>query len=101
MEDLFTVLSAETSCSIRHETVALSSSDFWTKVGFFMLTVNAFLFVALRGVAWNYDITDGDSSDTLTDAFDDTCGFVAQNARELSLWIAAVQCVDVSVAECI
>lgn len=101
MENLFTVLGFETSCSVGHETVALSSSDFGAEVRFFMLAVDAFLFVALRGVAWDDNVTDSDSSDTLADAFDDTCGFMAQDAWELALWIAAVQCVDVSVAECV
>lgn len=64
-----------------------------------MLAVNALLFVTLRGVTWDDDITDFDSGDSFSDAFDDTGSLMAEDAWEFAFGIASVESVDISVAE--
>jgi len=77
----------------------LGVSNFGAKVGFFVLTENAFLLVALRSVAGDDDIANLDSGDSFTNTFDDSCGFVAENAWELTFRIASVQSVNVGMTQ--
>jgi len=57
------------------------------------------MLLALWCVTWNDDVTHNERGHTLSDTLDDGGGLVAKNGWELTLWVVAVQGVDVSVAE--
>ncbi len=56
---------------------------------------------ALRSVAGNDLITNFDTGHTRAHGFDNTSGFVSQNARELPLSIESRPGVNICVAKCI
>ena len=53
----------------------------------------------MRSVAGNDDIADFDSSDVFAHTLDDTSSLVAEDAGEAALGIAAVQSVDIGMAQ--
>ena len=77
----------------------MGSSDFGAEIGFLVLAVNALLFVTLRSVTWDDDVTDFDSGDSFSYAFDDACGLMTEDAWEFAFGIASIKSVDIGVAE--
>ncbi len=64
-----------------------------------MLAVNALLFIALRCVTWDDNITNFNSGDSFSNTFNNAGSFVSENAWELSFRIASVESVDIGVTE--
>lgn len=64
-----------------------------------MLTVNAILFIALRGVARDNNVPNGDPGDSFSDALNDSGSLMTKDAGEFSFGIMAIESVDISVAE--
>ncbi len=64
-----------------------------------MLAVNALLLFTLRGVTWDDNVTYFDSVDSFSDTFDDTGGFMTENAWKFAFGIASIESVDISVAK--
>lgn len=99
MEDgSLAVESSESACSIRHESATLCRPDLRAQVRFLVLAVDAGLFLALRCVAWNHDVTDLDASHAFADALHNSCCFVAEDAREAALRVMSIQTVHICMA---
>lgn len=66
-----------------------------------MLAINAFLFVALRGIAWYDNVSNGDSGDSFPYTFNNSCGLMTQYTGKLSFGIASIKSVNIGMAESI
>lgn len=99
MVDGLAVLVAEPGGFVGHESAALGGPDRRTEVGFGVLAVDARLFEALRSVARNDDISDLNASDSSADAFHDSSGLVSEDHGKDAFRVAAIQGIDVGVAE--
>ena len=64
-----------------------------------MLAVNALLFVTLRGVTWDDNITYFDSGDSFSDTLDDAGGFMAEDTWKFAFRITSIESVDIGVAK--
>ena len=80
MEDLSPVF-RQARCSVRHESLALRTSDLGTQVGLVALTVNTIISGAFGSVARNDNISDGDRGDVRTDGLNDGSSFMSGNTE--------------------
>jgi hypothetical protein len=97
VENLF-AFACETSGFVWHQTATLSGTDLLAQIGLSRST--EFALFALWSVQWNNVVSWGDTGDTFTNTFDNTCTFVTQNDWEDTFRVFARPCVDVSVAQC-
>lgn len=98
MEDGLAVF-GESGGAVRHHSLALSGSNLRAEVSFVTLTEDAIILEALRGIARDNSITNLNISDTLADAFNNTCGFVTQDAWEKAFGVVTIKSVNICVAE--
>ncbi len=80
MENSLAVLVPESSCTVGHQPFALSASDLGAQVGLVALTVQTFLAHAFGSIARDDDVSHLNASDSLSDALNDGCGFVSEDA---------------------
>lgn len=95
MKQLFSITS-ESRSSIRHESVSLRNSNLLTQISFRVLAILALF--ALWDIKRNDVISDGESGDAFSDAFNNSGAFVSEDDWEESFWIVSVKSVGVSVA---
>jgi hypothetical protein len=86
----FAILGSESTCTIRHETIALRTSNFGTKVRLLVLAVYAGFLVALGCIAWDDNIANFDSVHTFADTLNNACCLMTQNAGESTFRIATI-----------
>jgi len=98
VEDGLSVL-GESGSAVGHDSLALSGSDLGAEVGLFAGTEDAASFLAFGSVAGDNNVTNLHSGDSFTDGFNDTGGFVTENAGEKAFGVVAVKSVDIGVAE--
>ena len=89
----------QSTCSIRHFTLTLSWSDGWTQVGLRWGTKNTFMFPAFWCVARNDYISNNYTGDTLSNAFNNCCSFMARNEWKQSLGVMTIQSVNICVTK--
>ena len=80
MEDLISIF-RQARCSVRHESLALRTSDLGTQVGLVALTVNTIISGAFGSIARNNNISDGDRGDVGTDGLNDGSSFMSGNTE--------------------
>ena len=80
MEDLCSIF-RQARCSVRHESLALRTSDLGTQVGLVALTVNTIISGAFGSIARNNNISDGDRGDVGTDGLNDGSSFMSGNTE--------------------
>ena len=95
------IKSWESARSVRHQSFALSCSNFRAKICFIWVAENTIPFSAFRGIARDNKVTNFVISDAFANTLDDRCSFVAQNRWESSFWILSCQGIDVCVTESI
>ena len=79
----------------------LRGSNGRAEVGLPTLAEDAVMFLALRSVARDHNISHLNRGDALSNGLHDSSGLTAQDGGKESLWIMSVQGVDVSVAQSI
>lgn len=65
------------------------------------MTENTWFLLALRSVAWNYNVTNFNSSNTFAYTLHNTSCFMTQNARKSSFRIKSIQTINISMTQCI
>ena len=83
--------------AIGHEARALRGSDGRTQICFGTFAEDAVVAFAFGRVTGDDDISDAYAGYSLSDAFDDGGGFMAQDAREKPLRIEPVQRINIRV----
>jgi len=94
-----TIKGLESRGSIRHKSLALKCSNLRTQVSLIGVAKDAIPLQALRSVTWYNQVTWFVVSDIFSYTFDNSCSFVAQNARKFAFRIASIQRVNISVAQ--
>ena len=90
-------LAGEARGSVRHEALTLGDANNRAQVG--LSTLAELAVTALRHVQRDDVITNGNASDTLADAFDDSRTFVAENNGEDGFRILSRQQVGIGMAK--
>lgn len=98
MEDGFTVF-GETRGSIGHESFALGGADLWAQVGVVVRAKDALEFLALWGIARDYDVSNLHGFNSSSYTLYHSGGLVTQYAWEQSFWVVTVEGVYVSVTK--